>query len=136
MCEIAQYLVCAHNLAYDEKPNYQMLKKILNPGGTPLGPLEFSTKGESVNVDTPNNQKILKKKSVDQKTYTVRVVSQKAATKQVNQMQSRLIEKNIRGERSAESCSTGRKVQTEELLTRLLNSETAQRKHKEKTKVL
>lgn len=51
-------MVCAHNLAYDEKPNYQMLKKILNPGGTPLGPLEFSTKGESVNVDTPNNQKV------------------------------------------------------------------------------
>ncbi|XP_023107453.1 serine/threonine-protein kinase VRK2 isoform X5 [Felis catus] len=118
-CEIAQYLVCAHNLAYDEKPNYQMLKKILNPGGTPLGPLEFSTKGDSVNVDTPNNQK---------------VVSQKAATKQVNQMQNRLIEKNIRGERSAESCSTGRKVQTEEPLTRLLNSETAQESTKRRHK--
>ncbi|XP_026928206.1 serine/threonine-protein kinase VRK2 isoform X1 [Acinonyx jubatus] len=118
-CEIAQYLVCAHNLAYDEKPNYQMLKKILNPGGTPLGPLEFSTKGDSVNVDTPNNQK---------------VVSQKAATKQVNQMQNRLIEKNIRGERSAESCSTGRKVQTEEPLTRLLNSETAQESTKRRQK--
>lgn len=56
--EIAQYLACAHNLAYDEKPNYQMLKKILNPGGTPLGPLEFSTKGETVNVHTPHNQKV------------------------------------------------------------------------------
>eukprot|EP00069_Balaena_mysticetus_P007737 bmy_05669T0 len=56
--EIAQYLVCAHNLAYDEKPDYQMLKKILNPSGIPLGPLEFSPKGESLNVRTPNNQKI------------------------------------------------------------------------------
>ncbi|XP_077622612.1 serine/threonine-protein kinase VRK2 isoform X2 [Crocuta crocuta] len=109
--EIVQYLVCAHNLAYDEKPNYQVLKKILNPGTTPLGPLEFSTKGESINVDTPNNQ---------------RVVSRKAATKQVNQMQNRLKEKNIHTERSAESCSTGREVQNQEPLTRLLNSETAQ----------
>ncbi|XP_026341238.3 serine/threonine-protein kinase VRK2 isoform X2 [Ursus maritimus] len=108
--EIAQYLVCAHNLAYDEKPNYQMLKKILNPGGIPLGPLEFSTR-ETVNVHTSNNQK---------------VVSGKAATKQVNQMQNRLIEKNIHGERSAETCFTGRKVQKEEPLTGLLNSETTQ----------
>lgn len=109
--EIAQYLVCAHNLAYDEKPNYQMLKKILNPGGIPLGPLEFSTRGEAVNVHTPNNQK---------------VVSRKAATKQVNQMQNRLIEKNIHSERSAESCLTGSKVQKEEPVTGLLSSETAQ----------
>uniref|UniRef100_A0A8C0DTQ3 Serine/threonine-protein kinase VRK2 n=1 Tax=Balaenoptera musculus TaxID=9771 RepID=A0A8C0DTQ3_BALMU len=76
--EIAQYLVCAHNLAYDEKPDYQMLKKILNPSGIPLGPLEFSPEKESLNVRTPNNQK---------------VDSRKAATKQVNQMQNRLLEK-------------------------------------------
>ncbi|KAI5770930.1 VRK2 [Gulo gulo luscus] len=109
--EIAEYLVCAHNLAYDEKPNYQMLKKILNPGGIPLGPLEFSTRGEGANVHIPNNQK---------------VVSGKAATKQVNQMQNRLIEKNIHSERSAESCLTGRKVQKVEPPTGLLSSETAQ----------
>lgn len=54
------------------------------------------------------------------------VVSGKAATKQVNQMQNRLIEKNIHGERSAEFCCTGRKVQKEEPLTGLLNRETAQ----------
>ncbi|XP_030878393.1 serine/threonine-protein kinase VRK2 isoform X1 [Leptonychotes weddellii] len=109
--EIAQYLVCAHSLAYDEKPNYQMLKKILNPGEIPLGPLEFSTGGQSVNVRTPDNQN---------------VVSRKAATKQVSQMQNRSIEKNIHSERSAESCLTGRKVQKEEPPTGLLNSETAQ----------
>ncbi|CAK7297191.1 Serine/threonine-protein kinase VRK2 [Vulpes lagopus] len=109
--EIAQYLTCAHNLAYDEKPDYEMLKKILNPGGIPLGPLDFYTRGESVNVHTPNNQK---------------VVPRKAATKQVNQMQNRLIEKNIHSERTAESCLTGRKVQKEEPLTGLFNSETAQ----------
>ncbi|XP_021556977.1 serine/threonine-protein kinase VRK2 isoform X2 [Neomonachus schauinslandi] len=109
--EIAQYLVCAHSLAYDEKPNYQMLKKILNPGEIPLGPLEFSAGGQSVNVRTPDNQN---------------VVSRKAATKQVSQMQNRSIEKNIHSERSAESCLTGRKVQKEEPLTGLLNSETAQ----------
>lgn len=51
-------MTCAHNLAYDEKPNYQMLKKILNPSGIPLGPLEFSTEGQSVNVPAPNNQKV------------------------------------------------------------------------------
>ncbi|XP_068420444.1 serine/threonine-protein kinase VRK2 [Eschrichtius robustus] len=109
--EIAQYLVCAHNLAYDEKPDYQMLKKILNPSGIPLGPLEFSPKGESLNVRTPNNPK---------------VDSRKAATKQVNQMQNRLLEKKGHSERSAESCATWRKVQEEEKLTGLFNSETAQ----------
>ncbi|XP_050610204.1 serine/threonine-protein kinase VRK2 isoform X2 [Macaca thibetana thibetana] len=56
-CEIAQFLVCAHSLAYDEKPNYQALKKILNPDGIPLGSLDFSTKGQSINVHTPNSQK-------------------------------------------------------------------------------
>nr|XP_014967903.2 serine/threonine-protein kinase VRK2 isoform X2 [Macaca mulatta] len=56
-CEIAQFLVCAHSLAYDEKPNYQALKKILNPDGIPLGSLDFSTEGQSINVHTPNSQK-------------------------------------------------------------------------------
>ncbi|XP_036781897.2 serine/threonine-protein kinase VRK2 isoform X1 [Manis pentadactyla] len=109
--EIAQYLACAYNLAYDEKPNYQMLKKILNPGGMPLGPLEFSTKGESINVYTPNNQK---------------VDSRKAAAKQVNQMQKRLREKNVHSERSAESCATWRKVLKEEVLIGLLHNKNAQ----------
>ncbi|XP_057596618.1 serine/threonine-protein kinase VRK2 isoform X1 [Hippopotamus amphibius kiboko] len=108
--EIVQYLVCAHNLAYDEKPNYQVLKKILNPSGIPLGPLEFSTERESLNVCAPNNQK---------------VDSRKAATKQVNQMQNRLIEKKGRSERSTESCATWRKVQEEKLIG-LLNNETVQ----------
>ncbi|ELK14691.1 Serine/threonine-protein kinase VRK2 [Pteropus alecto] len=110
-CEIAQYLTCAHNLAYDEKPNYQMLKKILNPSGIPLGPLKFSTEGESINVPAPNNQK---------------VDSHTAATKQVNQMQNRLLEKKVHRERSAESCATRRKVQKEEKLIGLLNKERAQ----------
>nr|XP_012604126.1 serine/threonine-protein kinase VRK2 isoform X3 [Microcebus murinus] len=110
-CEIAQFLESAYHLAYDEKPNYQVLKKILNPGAIPLGPLEFSTKGPSVNVPTPNNQ------NVD---------SQKAATKQVNQMQNRLTEKIAHSERSAESCATRRKVQKEEKLIGLMNNEAAQ----------
>ncbi|XP_036903859.1 serine/threonine-protein kinase VRK2 isoform X2 [Sturnira hondurensis] len=109
-CEIAQYLVCAHNLAYDEKPNYQMLKKILNPGGIPLGPLEFSAKGQSVNVQTPNDHK---------------VDSQKAATKQVNRVQNRFIEKNVHSERGAESSATWRKVQHEKPIG-LLDKDTAQ----------
>ncbi|XP_059515742.1 serine/threonine-protein kinase VRK2 isoform X4 [Myotis daubentonii] len=109
--EIAQYLACAHNLAYDEKPDYQMLKKILNPGGTPLGPLDFSTKGESANVRTADYRK---------------VDSQKAATKQVNQMQNRLTEKSVHSERSAEPSATGRRVQKEEKWIGLLNKETAQ----------
>uniref|UniRef100_A0A8C2M3K2 Serine/threonine-protein kinase VRK2 n=1 Tax=Cricetulus griseus TaxID=10029 RepID=A0A8C2M3K2_CRIGR len=57
-CELAQFLVCVHNLAYDEKPDYQKLKKILNPNGVPLGPLEFSTKAQSVRVCTPTLQKV------------------------------------------------------------------------------
>uniref|UniRef100_A0A2K6G8I6 non-specific serine/threonine protein kinase n=2 Tax=Propithecus coquereli TaxID=379532 RepID=A0A2K6G8I6_PROCO len=110
-CEIAQFLESAYRLAYDEKPNYQVLKKILNPGAIPLGPLEFSTKGQSINVYTPNNQK---------------VDSQKAATKQVNQMQTRLTEKKVHSERSAESCATQRKVQKEEKLIGLMKNEAAQ----------
>ncbi|XP_024408536.2 serine/threonine-protein kinase VRK2 [Desmodus rotundus] len=110
-CEIAQYLVCAHNLAYDEKPNYQMLKKILNPGGRPLGPLEFSTKGQSVNEHAPNHHK---------------VDSQKATTKQVNQMQNRFFEKNIHSERRTESYEAQRKVQKDEKPIGLLNKDTAQ----------
>jgi vaccinia related kinase len=51
-------LACVHSLAYDEKPNYQKLKKILNPGGTPLGPLEFFTIGQSINLHTVTNQKV------------------------------------------------------------------------------
>uniref|UniRef100_A0A8C3YHX1 Serine/threonine-protein kinase VRK2 n=1 Tax=Catagonus wagneri TaxID=51154 RepID=A0A8C3YHX1_9CETA len=109
--EIAEYLVCAHNLAYDEKPDYQKFKKILNPSGIPLGPLEFSTEGKSLNVHAPNSQK---------------VDSRKAATKEVNQMQSRLVEKKGHHERSAESCATWKKVQKEEKLIGLVNNETAQ----------
>ncbi|EQB78704.1 serine/threonine-protein kinase VRK2 [Camelus ferus] len=97
--EIAQYLLCARDLAYDEKPNYQMLRKILNPDGMPLGPLEFSTKEESLNMPAPNNPK---------------VDSRKATTKQVNQMQNRLIGKQGPSERSAESCAARRRVQGEE----------------------
>ncbi|XP_007533794.2 serine/threonine-protein kinase VRK2 isoform X2 [Erinaceus europaeus] len=109
-CEIARYLACAHNLAYDEKPNYQLLKKILNPDGIYLGLLEFSTKGASINVHTSNNQK---------------VDSQKVATKQanVNQMQNRFREKKVYNERKTETCATLREVQNEKLI-RLLNNET------------
>ncbi|XP_037663059.1 serine/threonine-protein kinase VRK2 isoform X2 [Choloepus didactylus] len=108
--EIAQFLACAHSLAYDEKPDYQILKKILNPGGIPLGPLEFSTNGHSVNTHPPNNQK----------------VDSQAAAKQVNQMQNRLMEKKGHSERSSESCATWRQVQKEEKLVGVIDNESAQ----------
>ncbi|XP_073867818.1 serine/threonine-protein kinase VRK2 isoform X9 [Macaca fascicularis] len=110
-CEIAQFLVCVHSLAYDEKPNYQALKKILNPDGIPLGSLDFSTKGQSINVHTPNSQK---------------VDSQKAATRQVNEAHNRLIKKKVHSERSTEPCTTWKKVQKEEKLIGLMNNEAAQ----------
>ncbi|XP_048790973.1 serine/threonine-protein kinase VRK2 isoform X2 [Lagopus muta] len=48
--ELSKFLVCVYGLAYDEKPKYQELKKILLDGlkrsGIPYdGPLEFSTAG-------------------------------------------------------------------------------------------
>ncbi|XP_036190384.1 serine/threonine-protein kinase VRK2 isoform X6 [Myotis myotis] len=56
----------------------------------------------------------------------VAVDSQKAATKQVNQMQNRLTEKSVHSERSAEPSATGRRVQKEEKRIGSLNKETAQ----------
>ncbi|XP_003467543.1 serine/threonine-protein kinase VRK2 [Cavia porcellus] len=109
-CEIAQFLSCVHSLAYNEKPNYQRLKKILNPSGIPLGPLEFSTNGQSVNAHTPANQK---------------VDSRKAATRQVYQIQNQLKEK-AHTERGAECFPTRRTVQTEDELIGLINNEAAQ----------
>lgn len=58
-------------------------------------------------------------------TLYQQVDSRKAAIKQVNQMQRRLIEKKGHRERSAESCATRKKVQKEKLIG-LLNNETAQ----------
>ncbi|KAM9601384.1 serine/threonine-protein kinase VRK2 isoform 2-T2 [Trichechus inunguis] len=110
-CEIARFMECVHSLAYDEKPNYQMLQKILNPGGMPLGPLEFSTHRHGVRVHPPDNPK---------------VDSRKAATKQVNPMQNRLIEKKVHSERRAESCATRRRGQGEEKLSELTDSGAAQ----------
>ncbi|XP_031197941.1 serine/threonine-protein kinase VRK2 isoform X2 [Mastomys coucha] len=56
--ELIKYLVYVHNLPYNGKPDYQKLKKILNPDGVLLGPLEFSTKVPSVNVRTPTHKKV------------------------------------------------------------------------------
>ncbi|KAM9187812.1 serine/threonine-protein kinase VRK2 isoform 1-T3 [Dugong dugon] len=109
--EIARFMECTHSLAYDEKPNYQMLKKILNPGGIPLGPLEFSTHRHRVSVHPPDNSK---------------VDPRKAATKQVNPMQNRLIENKVHSERRAASCATRRRGQGEEKLSELADSEAAQ----------
>ncbi|XP_003417628.1 serine/threonine-protein kinase VRK2 isoform X1 [Loxodonta africana] len=106
--EIAQFLECAHSLAYDEKPNYQMLKKILNPGGIPLGPLEFATHRPGVNVRPPDNQK---------------ADSQKVVT---NQMQNRLMEKKAPSEKSAESRARRKQEQDEEKLGGLMNNRTTQ----------
>ncbi|XP_048208835.1 serine/threonine-protein kinase VRK2 [Perognathus longimembris pacificus] len=108
--EIAQFLMCVHSLAYNEKPNYQKLKKLLNPNGICLGPLDFSTKGLSIKTLTPTNQK---------------VDSKKAATKQVVQMQNKLIEK-IHCERSAQSFATPRKMEEEQQMLGSMNKEAAQ----------
>lgn len=48
--ELSKFLACVYDLAYDEKPKYEVLKKILLDGlessGTRYdGPLEFSTAG-------------------------------------------------------------------------------------------
>ncbi|XP_045436716.1 serine/threonine-protein kinase VRK2 isoform X5 [Pipistrellus kuhlii] len=56
----------------------------------------------------------------------VAVHSQKAATKQVSQMQTRFMEKSVHGEGSAEPSATGREVQKEEKRTRSCNKEAAQ----------
>ncbi|XP_065445686.1 serine/threonine-protein kinase VRK2 isoform X3 [Chrysemys picta bellii] len=54
-CEIAKFLACVYGLTYEEKPKYQVLKKILVDGlkssGTFYdGPLEFSTAGCALNL--------------------------------------------------------------------------------------
>lgn len=56
--ELVKYLMYVHNLAYNDKPDYQKLKKILNPDGAPLGPLEFPTGVQSLNVRTPTHQNV------------------------------------------------------------------------------
>ncbi|XP_043845766.1 serine/threonine-protein kinase VRK2 isoform X1 [Dromiciops gliroides] len=110
--EIAQFLACANDLAYDEKPKYQMLKKILldgleSSGMLHSGLLEFSAAGYSKSPSAS---------SKDQK-----VNAPKPITKQVNQVQSK-----SKVERNAESQVTRRQVQKEEKLVGLINSETAQ----------
>ncbi|XP_038607763.1 serine/threonine-protein kinase VRK2 [Tachyglossus aculeatus] len=56
--EIAQFLACAHGLAYEEKPKYQVLKDILLGGlksscAVPDGPLAFSSCGCPGEVGRP-----------------------------------------------------------------------------------
>ncbi|XP_040849349.1 serine/threonine-protein kinase VRK2 isoform X3 [Ochotona curzoniae] len=109
--EIAQFLVCVHSLAYNEKPDYQMLKKTLNPGGIPLGLLEFPSVDRSVCAPAPKEQK--------------QVSSQRTATKQVNQVAARLVEKKVHSERSVESRTTSGQVQREKAVVSVDN-ETAQ----------
>ncbi|XP_004636245.1 serine/threonine-protein kinase VRK2 [Octodon degus] len=109
-CEVAQFLSCVHNLAYDEKPNYQRLKKILSPSGIPLGPLEFSTNGQSINVHTLTDQK---------------VNSRKAAMRQVDQIQNKLKEK-AHTERGSESFTMWKKVEKEDEPIGLMNNKVVQ----------
>ncbi|XP_072491605.1 serine/threonine-protein kinase VRK2 isoform X2 [Notamacropus eugenii] len=112
--EIAQFLACANGLAYDEKPNYQMLKKILldgleSSGILQKGLLEFSAAGYTRSPSASSR---------DQKQQ---VTAPKPITKQVNQVQSK-----SKDERSAESHVTRRQVQKEEKLAGLIKSKTAQ----------
>ncbi|GAB1295870.1 Serine/threonine-protein kinase VRK2 [Apodemus speciosus] len=67
--ELVKYLMYVHNLAYDDKPDYQKLKKILNPDGAPLGPLEFPTGVQSFNVWTPTHQNQVPHKPVVRTVY-------------------------------------------------------------------
>ncbi|KAM5227875.1 serine/threonine-protein kinase VRK2 [Ctenodactylus gundi] len=149
--EIAQFLTSVHSLAYDEKPNYQRLKKILNPGGMPLGPLEFSTKGWGINVYTPSSQKArhLTFQPSDSRSrrhhlfwegsqrteyimpYLVymseapRIDSRKPATRQIDQMQNKLKEK-VHSERAAEAFATWKGVQEDDRLIGTMKSGAAQ----------
>ncbi|XP_075392032.1 serine/threonine-protein kinase VRK2 isoform X1 [Tenrec ecaudatus] len=119
--EIAQYLECAHGLAYEEKPDYQMLRKILNPSGRPLGLLEFSTNRHSVNTAVASYPKV----DVGQ-----------AAAKQVHLVPNRLKESRVRGETSAEPRATGRQRQSleAEALGTPLHSGTAQESARKRPK--
>lgn len=64
--ELSKFLVCVYGLAYDEKPKYQELKKILLDGlamsGIPYdGPLEFSTAGCTQNHCAAKASKVSKR---------------------------------------------------------------------------
>lgn len=64
--ELSKFLVCVYGLAYDEKPKYQELKKILLDGlkrsGIPYdGPLEFSTAGCAQNHCAAKASKVSKR---------------------------------------------------------------------------
>lgn len=64
--ELSKFLACVYGLAYDEKPKYQALKKILLDGlessGTRYdGPLEFSTAGCARNRCTAEASKVSKR---------------------------------------------------------------------------
>uniref|UniRef100_A0A8C0INU1 non-specific serine/threonine protein kinase n=1 Tax=Chelonoidis abingdonii TaxID=106734 RepID=A0A8C0INU1_CHEAB len=61
--EIAKFLACVYGLTYEEKPKYQVLKKILVDGlkssGTFYdGPLEFSTAGCALNLCVSKDLKV------------------------------------------------------------------------------
>ncbi|NWX24027.1 VRK2 kinase, partial [Aegotheles bennettii] len=67
--EISKFLACVHDLAYDEKPKYQVLKKILLDGlkssGTRYdGPLEFSTAARTRNHSAAKVSKVCSPKPV------------------------------------------------------------------------
>ncbi|NXL84054.1 VRK2 kinase, partial [Alectura lathami] len=70
--ELSKFLACVYGLAYDEKPKYQALKKILLDGlessGTHYdGPLEFSTAGCPRNHCAAEVSKVRVPKPVQQK---------------------------------------------------------------------
>ncbi|XP_074143084.1 serine/threonine-protein kinase VRK2 isoform X1 [Sminthopsis crassicaudata] len=117
--EIAQFLAYVNGLAYDEKPKYQMLKKILldgleSNGILHKGLLEFSAAGYIRSSSTS---------SKDQK-----VNAPKPITKKTDQIPNK-----SKDERSAESHVIWRQEQKEKLVE-LINSEAAQentvRRHK------
>ncbi|XP_029449592.1 serine/threonine-protein kinase VRK2 isoform X2 [Rhinatrema bivittatum] len=69
--QIAQFFACVRDLAYNEKPNYQLLKQLLLDGFESTGagnesPLPFSTAGYCRNKHKP---KTLKEKARQKSTY-------------------------------------------------------------------
>uniref|UniRef100_F6UHC6 Serine/threonine-protein kinase VRK2 n=1 Tax=Monodelphis domestica TaxID=13616 RepID=F6UHC6_MONDO len=111
-CEIAQFLAYANGLAYDEKPKYEILKKILldgleSSGILHKGLLEFSTAGHIRSSEASSKKQ--------------KVNAQKPVTEQINRVQNKLKDERIAGSHVIQ-----RQAQKEEKLDGLINSERTQ----------
>ncbi|NXY45902.1 VRK2 kinase, partial [Ceuthmochares aereus] len=103
-CEISKFLACVYGLAYDEKPKYQVLKKILLDGlessGTRYdGPLEFSTAACTQNHHTDEVSKVR---------------SPKPVPRPVQQKQKKMVGEECIYQNKAFTGVTGKQLQDEE----------------------